>query len=226
MSNDGGSVDFRMMRDLQQNAWQQGKSLRVEALLQQFPDHHLANDDILKLIRNEFQVRTKLAEKPELAEYIGRFPLLAESLRRILASFTVPERGPLESTSIVPNVAVPEDPAMQATQLFREADAKRPVTSDAEKNLLFAFLAFEADLLDLQQLLAVCRAWTANKSEWLAEGILQRGWVSADDREFLDKQVERKLAKHEHDPRGTLNAIVRGDVWLAAKVMQQIILTR
>ena len=55
-----------------------------------------------------------------------------------------------------------------------------------ERHLLFAVLAFESDLIDLAQL-------------------------TAEDRGFVEKQLERKLAKHQHDPRVTLNSGVRGD---------------
>ena len=81
-----------------------------------------------------------------------------------------------------------------------------------EQNLLFAVLAFEDELIDLQQLTAACRAWSSDKSKPLADLLVERGWVSAEDRGFLEKKAERKLAKHQDDPRVTLNAMTRGDV--------------
>ena len=86
-----------------------------------------------------------------------------------------------------------------------------------EQNLLFAVLAFENDLLDLSQLTAACRAWAEDKSKSLAELLVHRGWITLADCDFLDKLVERKLAKHHHDPRVTLNSIARGDVCDAIK---------
>ena len=80
-----------------------------------------------------------------------------------------------------------------------------------EKYLLFAVLAFESDLIDLAQLTAVCRAWVADKSKPIADLLVERGWITAEDRGFVEKQLERKLAKHQHDPRVTLNSVVRGD---------------
>ena len=65
-----------------------------------------------------------------------------------------------------------------------------------EQNLLFAVLAFENDLLDLSQLTAACRAWAGDKSKSLAELLVQRGWITLADCDFIDKLVERKLAKY------------------------------
>ena len=89
-----------------------------------------------------------------------------------------------------------------------------------EKHLLFAVLAFESDLIDLAQLTAACRAWVADKSKPIADLLVERGWITAEDRGFVEKQLERKLAKHQHDPRVTLNSIVRGDVCDAIKQVE------
>lgn len=81
-----------------------------------------------------------------------------------------------------------------------------------EHHLLHAVLAFEDDLIDLQQLVAVCQLWAADKSRPVADYLVEQGWVTADDRAFLEKQVERKLAKHQDDARVVLNTVIRGDV--------------
>ncbi|MFT5326598.1 MAG: serine/threonine protein kinase, partial [Planctomycetaceae bacterium] len=81
-----------------------------------------------------------------------------------------------------------------------------------EQNLLFAVLAFEDELIDLQQLTSACRVWAGDKSKPLADLLVERGWVTAEHRRFLEEKAERKLAKHQNDPRVTLNAATRGDV--------------
>ena len=81
-----------------------------------------------------------------------------------------------------------------------------------ERQLLFAVLAFEDDLLDLQQLVFACRVWASDKSNPLGHVLIERGWITHSQREFLEQRAERKLAKHKNDPRATLDAIVRGDV--------------
>ena len=87
----------------------------------------------------------------------------------------------------------------------------------AERHLLFAVLAFENELIDLVQLTSACRAWAEDKSQPLADRLVARSWLSNEDRVFVEKLVERKLAKHQDDPRVTLNAITRGDVCDAIK---------
>ena len=89
-----------------------------------------------------------------------------------------------------------------------------------EKHLLFAVLAFESDLIDLAQLTAACRAWGADKSKPIADLLVERGWITAEDRGFVEKPLARKLAKHQHDPRVTLNSVVRGDVCDAIKQVE------
>lgn len=80
-----------------------------------------------------------------------------------------------------------------------------------EQNLLFAVVAFENDLLGLAQLTAACRAWGQDNSKVLPELLVQRGWITLADRDFIEKLVERKLAKHHDDPRVTLTPIAGGD---------------
>jgi len=81
-----------------------------------------------------------------------------------------------------------------------------------EQHLLFAVLAFEDELLDLQQFTSACRAWATDKSKSLADQLTERGWVTPEDRVFIEKKAARKLAKHQNDPRVTLNSVTRGDV--------------
>ena len=61
--------------------WQRGDRVSVEAVLARFP--HLADDDnaVLDLIYNEVVLREAAGEKPALADYVGRFPRLADQLR-------------------------------------------------------------------------------------------------------------------------------------------------
>ena len=86
------------------------------------------------------------------------------------------------------------DAELDITKLFQIGDVRQPNTSFTERYVLFAILAFESDLLDLPQFTAACRGWAADKSQPLADLLLKRGWINADDRDFLQKQLERKLA--------------------------------
>ncbi len=86
-----------------------------------------------------------------------------------------------------------------------------------ERHLLFAVLAFENELIDLTQLTEACRGWAEDKSKPLAESLVERGWLTIEDRAFVEKAVDRKLAKHESDPLATLNEATRAEVSDALK---------
>jgi hypothetical protein len=68
----------------------------------------------------------------------------------------------------------------------------------ADKNLLFGVLALQADLLDAARFAEACSAWAARKDTPLADLLVERGWLTPEDRADVDKLVARKLKKH-HD---------------------------
>jgi serine/threonine-protein kinase len=78
---------------------------------------------------------------------------------------------------------------------------------DADRNLLFGVLALQADLLDAAQFAEACSAWAGHKDRSLAELMIERGWLSATDRDDIERLLERKLKKHSGDVRGTLDAV-------------------
>ena len=57
----------------------------------------------------------------------------------------------------------------------------------AERQLLFAVLAFESELLELAQLTSACRAWAEDKSKVLSDLLVERGWLTLKNREFIDE---------------------------------------
>jgi serine/threonine protein kinase len=64
----------------QQQRWQQGERLPVEAFLVEHPDLESDADALLHLIYNEVLLREEAGETPQLEEYQRRFPRLAEQL--------------------------------------------------------------------------------------------------------------------------------------------------
>src|SRR5262249_25639975 len=49
--------------------------------------------------------------------------------------------------------------------------------------------------------------WAMQLSRPLADLLLERGWISAQDRQEVDRKLERKLKKHRGDARATLGAV-------------------
>jgi tetratricopeptide (TPR) repeat protein/tRNA A-37 threonylcarbamoyl transferase component Bud32 len=77
-------------------------------------------------------------------------------------------------------------------------------SAHSDRNLLFGVLALQADFLDAGQFAEVCSAWAARKDTPLADLLVQRGWLSAEDRDRVDYLLKRKLDKHQGDARASL----------------------
>ncbi len=168
--------------------WAQRHRPRIEEFLDRV-DSSQRLSLLCELIQIDCEWWRKAGGKPNRADYMTRFPELESEWDRLF---------PQENDEPQP----------------REENHTSGLT---ERHLLFAVLAFECELLDLAQLTAACRAWSSDKSKPLADLLVQRGWITPADREFLDKQVARKLAKHQHDARVALTVITRGDVCDALK---------
>jgi tetratricopeptide (TPR) repeat protein/tRNA A-37 threonylcarbamoyl transferase component Bud32 len=76
-----------------------------------------------------------------------------------------------------------------------------------DRNLLFGVLCLQAALIDPTQFVEACTAWTARKDTPLADLLLERGWLTAEDRVHLDYLLERKLSKHDGDARASLATV-------------------
>jgi serine/threonine-protein kinase len=74
----------------------------------------------------------------------------------------------------------------------------------ADENLLFGVLALQADLLDAGQFAEACSAWAARKETPLADLLVERGWLTSEDRQHVEFLLGRKLKKHNGDVRASL----------------------
>lgn len=84
---------------------------------------------------------------------------------------------------------------------------------DTDRNLLFGVIALQADLLDAERFAEGCAAWAARKHTPLADLLVERGWLTAEDRERVDWLVERKLKKHGGDAGASLAAAVTPEAY-------------
>jgi len=78
----------------------------------------------------------------------------------------------------------------------------------AERHLLFAVLAFEYEMLNLEQLQLACRAWAEDKSKSLTELLVEWHWLTNDDVAKVNNAVDRSLTNHYDNPRVALNAVM------------------
>jgi serine/threonine protein kinase len=81
---------------------------------------------------------------------------------------------------------------------------------DVERQLLFAVLALQLELIDAEQLADVCAGWAARRARGivLATLLIERGWLSEDDRRDVEHLLERRLRRHGGDARAGLRASV------------------
>ena len=80
----------------------------------------------------------------------------------------------------------------------------------ADRNLLFGLIALQNGLIDQVQLVAAFQAWTRNKGRTLADHLVARGDLDADDRSALEALVARHLRKHGGAPETSLAALAAG----------------
>jgi hypothetical protein len=86
---------------------------------------------------------------------------------------------------------------------------KTTPTVQTDRNLLFGVLALQADLLDAAQFAEACTAWSACKDKALADLLVERGWLTPDDRRDVERLLQRKLKKHSGDVQASLAAVVQ-----------------
>jgi serine/threonine-protein kinase len=76
-----------------------------------------------------------------------------------------------------------------------------------DRDLLFGLLALQIGLIDQDQLVTAFRAWTRDKSRAMADHLVGRGDLDADDRSAVDALVVRHIKKHGGDVERSLTAI-------------------
>ncbi len=81
---------------------------------------------------------------------------------------------------------------------------------DPERNLLLGLLALQVGLIDQGQLVAAFQAWTRDKARPLADHLIDRGDLDADQRGVIEAMVVLHLKKHGGSPEKSLATIPAG----------------
>jgi eukaryotic-like serine/threonine-protein kinase len=84
------------------------------------------------------------------------------------------------------------------------------MTADADRHLLFGLLTLQNGLINQDQLVAAFQAWTLDKARALADHLVGRGDLDADDRSAVEALVARHIKKHGGDVERSLAAIPAG----------------
>jgi hypothetical protein len=82
---------------------------------------------------------------------------------------------------------------------------------DTDRNLLFAVLALQADLLDRDHFVHGCTLWAARKDTPIAELLVGQGWLSQAHQAVVEQLVEAKLRKHDGDVQASLTNAAGAD---------------
>ena len=75
---------------------------------------------------------------------------------------------------------------------------------DTDRNLLFAVLALQADLLDRERFVQACTLWAARKERPIADLLVDQGWLTTQDRADVERLLARKLRKHGGNVQASL----------------------
>jgi hypothetical protein len=80
----------------------------------------------------------------------------------------------------------------------------------ADRDLLFGLLALQNGMIDQAKLVAAFHAWTLNKARPLAEHLVVRGDLDADQRAVVEALVALHIKKHGGDAAMSLAAVPAG----------------
>jgi serine/threonine-protein kinase len=84
---------------------------------------------------------------------------------------------------------------------------------DADHDLLFAVLAFRAELMDAARFAEACAAWSVRREEPMAELLVRRGWITAADRAALEHLLAVKITRHAGSARAALAEVEDDRIW-------------
>jgi tRNA A-37 threonylcarbamoyl transferase component Bud32 len=98
-----------------------------------------------------------------------------------------------------------------------------PATPDdravTDLNLLFGVVALQAALIDNNQFAEACAAWTMRRNTPLADLLVERGLLTADDKREVERIAERYLKRHGGSARASLAAVAGAE---ARKSLAQV----
>jgi tRNA A-37 threonylcarbamoyl transferase component Bud32 len=81
-----------------------------------------------------------------------------------------------------------------------------------EHNLLFGVLALQGDFIQKTQFVEACAAWAARKDTPLLDILMERNWLTPDDRAAVNRMLEKKLLKGQGAVQHSLRQSLGGEV--------------
>jgi eukaryotic-like serine/threonine-protein kinase len=99
---------------------------------------------------------------------------------------------------------------LEALGMLARAPRKGEAVVDTERDLLFGVVAFQSGAVDGDQLAETCASWINQPTVPLAELLVNRARMTAEQRSEVEKAVAHELATHGDDARATLAATMDG----------------
>src|SRR5262245_57214535 len=75
------------------------------------------------------------------------------------------------------------------------------------RDLLFGVLALNAGIIDRTRFADACSAWVSEKETSLADWLMQRGWITAEDKLHIEYLLERAVGKCSGSPEAALATV-------------------
>src|SRR5436309_905777 len=79
--------------------------------------------------------------------------------------------------------------------------------ASADRNLLFGVVALQGAYIGNDQFAEICAAWATRKDTPLADLLVERAWLTAEDKREVERAVERHLRRHGGDAHASLQAV-------------------
>jgi serine/threonine-protein kinase len=157
-------------------------------------------------------LREAAGETSLLEDYLVRFPEYADDLRTQIELHRAMASRPATDCSLgsadIFSIDVAAPAGGDASHRSMEAT---PMSQDTNQNILFGVMALHAGLIDRDTFAEVCSLWSKRRDTPLAEILLERGWITAEDNAHLDYLLKRGLECFGGDARARLTTVMLDD---------------
>jgi serine/threonine protein kinase len=136
-----------------------------------------------------------------LTEICEKIKAALLKLRQSLIPDDDPELPPPE-----PKVPREEPQVIAARALPRQVNQETG-SSDLEYQMLFGALAAQNKMITAEQLTEALVSWSARRSVSIAEQMMERQWLEAEDKAAIDHLLQKRLRNHQGDLPSTLAAV-------------------
>ncbi len=166
-----------------------GSRPRIEDLLGGDAETGERRELLRALLEVELFYRTQAGEAIHLDDYCARFSEQTDLVHEVFAAQADDAARP-SGEEPWPHTVGPQGVA--------------PEPAGTDRNLLFAVLALQADLIDREQFVQACTLWASRKDRPLAALLVEQGWLSAEDCADVERLLARKLKRHHGDAHASL----------------------